>query len=69
MSAETQSSDLTPSKQSCGTCRFARRGGGIRWCHRNPPPWPPVADHEWCGEYAVGQIVLANEDGVKELPL
>ena len=44
--------------ECCGTCLYRRDGR----CHRNQPfiviigsqhkaAWPPVPEHEWCGEY------------------
>jgi hypothetical protein len=40
---------MTPT--TCATCRYAVHDVDRLACHRNPPPWPTVWPHNWCGEY------------------
>jgi hypothetical protein len=37
---------------TCTTCRYAVQESDRLACHRNPPPWPTVYHHNWCGEWA-----------------
>jgi hypothetical protein len=40
---------------TCETCRYALHNMDGIACHRNPPPWPLVWPHNWCGEWAAKQ--------------
>jgi hypothetical protein len=55
--------------ECCGNCKFRRDGR----CHRNQPfiviignlhkaAWPPVPDHEWCGEFKPVDVLDAQPE-------